>query len=104
MQMGRWFGYRSGYLDVCRVFTTDTIVEFFLNVKIANEAMYQMFQEMYDRSDIPKNFGMYILSSDSAQKVTGYGKSRWTYNMDFDMGTSFFKRNKNRHFGRTTKT
>ena len=89
MQMGRWFGYRSGYLDVCRVFTTDTIVEFFLNVKIANEAMYQMFQEMYDRSDIPKNFGMYILSSDSAQKVTGYGKSRWTYNMDFDMGTSF---------------
>ena len=54
MQMGRWFGYRSGYLDVCRVFTTDTIVEFFLNVKIANEAMYQIFQEMYDRSDIPK--------------------------------------------------
>ena len=32
---------------------------------------------------------MYILSSDSAKKVTGYGKSRWTYNMDFDMGTSF---------------
>ena len=89
MQMGRWFGYRSGYLDLCRVFTTPLIVEFFLNVKNANEAMYQMFQEMNDRDDIPKNFGMYILSSDAAQKVTGYGKTKWTQNYSLDIGRAF---------------
>ena len=89
MQMGRWFGYRSGYLDLCRVFTTPLIVEFFLNVKHANEAMYQMFQEMNDRDDIPKNFGMYILSSDAAQKVTGYGKTKWTQNYSLDIGRAF---------------
>jgi hypothetical protein len=22
MQMGRWFGYRPGYIDLCRLYTT----------------------------------------------------------------------------------
>ena len=85
MQMGRWFGYRSGYLDVCRVYTTPTIVEFFQNVKDANEAMYRMFQTMNERDDIPENFGMYILSSQSAQKVTGYGKTRYAQKISLDL-------------------
>ena len=27
MQMGRWFGYRDGYLDVCRLYTTAELLE-----------------------------------------------------------------------------
>ena len=23
MQMGRWFGYRPGYVDLCRLYTTN---------------------------------------------------------------------------------
>ena len=26
MQMGRWFGYRPGYLDLCRLYTTRTLI------------------------------------------------------------------------------
>ena len=26
MQMGRWFGYRPGYLDLCRLYTTDDLL------------------------------------------------------------------------------
>ena len=33
MQMGRWFGYRIGYLDCCKLFTTSENIEKF---KIAN--------------------------------------------------------------------
>ncbi|HIE74491.1 MAG TPA: hypothetical protein EYQ06_09555 [Flavobacteriales bacterium] len=29
LQMGRWFGYRSGYEDLVRVYTTETILEYF---------------------------------------------------------------------------
>ncbi len=29
LQMGRWFGYRSGYEDLVRVYTTETIFEYF---------------------------------------------------------------------------
>ena len=27
MQMGRWFGYRHGYLDLCRLYTTTELIE-----------------------------------------------------------------------------
>ena len=49
MQMGRWFGYRVGYLDVCRVYTTPTIIDFFNKVKEANNKMYKMFQDIRKR-------------------------------------------------------
>jgi hypothetical protein len=29
MQMGRWFGYRPGYVDLCRLYTTNQIFEWF---------------------------------------------------------------------------
>ena len=29
MQMGRWFGYRDGYLDVCRIYTTQELAEWY---------------------------------------------------------------------------
>ena len=29
MQMGRWFGYRPGYLDLCRLYTTAELVKWF---------------------------------------------------------------------------
>ena len=28
LQMGRWFGYRPGYVDLCRLYTTDELREF----------------------------------------------------------------------------
>ena len=35
MQMGRWFGYRSGYLDLCRLFTTRTLVSWYKHIALA---------------------------------------------------------------------
>ena len=84
MQMGRWFGYRVGYLDVCRVYTTPTIIDFFNKVKEANNKMYKMFQDMQERDEIPENFGMFILSSSDVLKVTGYGKRRYAQDIKMD--------------------
>ena len=29
MQMGRWFGYRQGYGDLCRLYTTRNVIKWF---------------------------------------------------------------------------
>ena len=29
MQMGRWFGYRDGFIDVCRLYAPKSLVEWF---------------------------------------------------------------------------
>ncbi|MBU2741307.1 Z1 domain-containing protein [Acidithiobacillus albertensis] len=39
MQMGRWFGYRPGYIDLCRLYTTGDLVEWFGHIADASEEL-----------------------------------------------------------------
>jgi len=39
MQMGRWFGYRPGYLDLGRLYTTGELVEWFEHIADASEEL-----------------------------------------------------------------
>ena len=43
MQMGRWFGYRPGYVDLCRLYTTDTLANWFRHITLATEEMKKRF-------------------------------------------------------------
>ena len=42
LQMGRWFGFRNGYMDLCRIYTSDEIAE---NFEHLAEVMYEIRQE-----------------------------------------------------------
>uniref|UniRef100_UPI0040486FA8 Z1 domain-containing protein n=1 Tax=Yoonia sp. TaxID=2212373 RepID=UPI0040486FA8 len=46
MQMGRWFGYRDGYLDVYRLYTSQEMVEWFGHIADAAEELRQEFDNM----------------------------------------------------------
>ena len=46
MQMGRWFGYRPGYLDICRLYTTNDLVEWFRHIAEASEELREEFEMM----------------------------------------------------------
>ena len=39
MQMGRWFGYREGYLDLCRIWMTDEMQECYYAINRATEEL-----------------------------------------------------------------
>src|SRR5262249_44999213 len=43
MQMGRWFGYREGYNDLIRLYTTDELQEWYRDITIANEELGAKF-------------------------------------------------------------
>ena len=43
MQMGRWFGYRRGYEDVCRLFMTADLQEWFEKITVASEELREEF-------------------------------------------------------------
>jgi hypothetical protein len=36
MQMGRWFGYRPGYLDLCRLYTTPDLIGWYRHIALAS--------------------------------------------------------------------
>ena len=47
MQMGRWFGYRMGYADLCRIYTTPRLFSQFRHITMATEEMRRGFDEMF---------------------------------------------------------
>lgn len=55
LQMGRWFGYRPGYLDCCRLFTdVDSYNKFSECVKIIDELEKDIMQHMADPLSVSK--------------------------------------------------
>lgn len=62
MQMGRWFGYRPGYLDLCRLYTSPDLVEWFGHIADAAEELRQEFDMMAAIKATPENYGMKVQS------------------------------------------
>ncbi len=62
MQMGRWFGYRPGYLDLCRLYTTPELNEWFQHITEANEELRQEFDHMAAVGGTPRDYGLKVMS------------------------------------------
>lgn len=62
MQMGRWFGYRTGYLDLCRLYTTSELVEWFEHIADASLELREEFNLMVSSGATPKEFGLKVQS------------------------------------------
>jgi len=62
MQMGRWFGYRPGYLDLCRLYTTQDLVEWFEHIADAAEELRAEFDYMTDSRLTPREYGLKVKS------------------------------------------
>ena len=75
MQMGRWFGYRDGYLDVCRLYTTGELIEWFGHIASASEEMRGEFDQMVAVGATPREFGLKV-QSHSVMTVTSRSKMR----------------------------
>lgn len=48
MQMGRWFGYRPGYVDLCRLFTSTELNDWFRHITLASEELRAEFNYLFE--------------------------------------------------------
>jgi hypothetical protein len=62
MQMGRWFGYRTGFEDLCRIYTTDDLFNWYRHISTAFEILRKEFLEMSRQKSTPMEFGLRVLS------------------------------------------
>ena len=65
MQMGRWFGYRRGYLDLCRLFTTQDHVDWYGHIAQASDELRREFDRMEAIGADPIQFGLRVRSHPS---------------------------------------
>lgn len=62
MQMGRWFGYRRGYLDLCRLYTSNELIQWFRLVSDASSELREEFDLMANSGGTPKDYGLKVQS------------------------------------------
>lgn len=82
MQMGRWFGYRPGYVDLCRLYTTEQIFEWFNHITMATEEMRNDFDEMTASHQRPKDFRLKVRNHHGLMTITSLAKLHFSKNID----------------------
>lgn len=75
MQMGRWFGYRDHYIDLCRLYTTREIRQWFTHIALASEELQRELSYMVSTHSTPKDYGLMVRSHPSLM-VTSQVKMR----------------------------
>lgn len=60
MQMGRWFGYRPGYVDLCRLFTTEQLINWYRHITLATEEMRDDFELMAANNKKPSDYKLKV--------------------------------------------
>ncbi|MCC6358555.1 MAG: Z1 domain-containing protein [Phycisphaerales bacterium] len=76
MQMGRWFGYRPGYADLCRVFTTDSLHVAFRQIALAMDDLRADLDRMADARKTPEEFGLRVRTPSDGLLITAANKLR----------------------------
>lgn len=72
LQMGRWFGYRRGFADVCRLYTTPDMEDWFRHVATANQELRSQLAHMQLMLATPKEYGLRV-AGHSIMAVTAGG-------------------------------
>ncbi len=76
LQMGRWFGYRPGYVDLCRLYTTGELRDFYTHITMATQELRQEFDLMAGRGMTPREFGLRVRSHPAGLAITAANKMR----------------------------
>ena len=90
MQMGRWFGYRPGYLDLCRLYTTGSLVDWYEKITAASAELQTEFEAMAAVGSTPEEFGLRVRQLPDGLLVTSPQKLKHAarYSISFSGGIS----------------
>lgn len=85
MQMGRWFGYKKDYIDLCRIYSIPQTIDSFIEIADATNELKTDIMEMGERKLTPMEFGLKIVSK-SSMMPTSASKMRSSTKMKISFG------------------
>lgn len=83
MQMGRWFGYRDGYVDLCRVWMTEESIEWYTYINRATEKLKDQFFIMSKKGRTPEDFGFLVENDLATLQITGRAKMYFAPDVEY---------------------
>ncbi|MGB8842520.1 MAG: Z1 domain-containing protein [Aliidongia sp.] len=76
LQMGRWFGYRPNFEDLCRVHLSGDSINWYRYIARATEELREQIARMRRANMTPLQFGLYVEQHSDALLVTAANKMR----------------------------
>lgn len=76
LQMGRWFGYRDNYIDLCRLYTTEDLVKWYRHVALTEYEARRELDYMRTAKLTPAEYGVKIRQSPDGMLITALNKMR----------------------------
>jgi len=73
MQMGRWFGFRPDYVDLCRLYVQDDLYAWFRHISFAADDLREQIEYMNNIEETPENFGLSV-TTHPIMKISGANK------------------------------
>jgi len=76
LQMGRWFGYKDGYEDLCRLYMTPEASSWYRHIAEASEELRDEIRRMEREQRTPSDFGLKVRAHPDALIVTARNKMK----------------------------
>lgn len=90
LQMGRWFGYRPGYDDLCRIWVDPLARDWYAHLAGVVEELRLDIRRMHAQRLPPSRFGMRVRSHGDALIVTALNKMRNASRVEVTISYSAF--------------
>lgn len=74
LQMGRWFGYRDGYDDLCRLWLTAEAEGWYRHITLATNELKRDFRRMRLQKATPREFGLRVRTHPDTLIITARNK------------------------------
>lgn len=78
MQMGRWFGYRTGYEKLFRIWMEPTAIDWYQYITAASDELKDSINDMRRKGLTPRDFGLKVQQNKTSLFVTARNKRRAT--------------------------
>ncbi|MGI2175923.1 Z1 domain-containing protein [Shewanella ulleungensis] len=70
LQMGRWFGYRPGYLDCCKLFTSRDLISKYNSTSLCIDELKEEFKKMDQKGATPREFELRVRKHPGVLQIT----------------------------------
>lgn len=74
LQMGRWFGYRDGYDDICRIFLPQKSIDWYAYIAIVLEELREEFRVLEYHKLTPRDYGLKVQAHPEKLIITALNK------------------------------
>lgn len=78
MQMGRWFGYRDDYDDLCRIYMPRTSFEYYREISESIDNLKSDIKKMGESGKRPEDYGIRVRNNSADLGITAANKMRNT--------------------------